>query len=253
MGKKETPSNEGMENQEIPKTTNDKPDELPFSEENKVIMDENPIQGDNVELKDSLPKSALTNLGLPTGSTGIYQVPLAMSEEEKILALWSMVKKLTMIRELLQPLVVIKGDVIKHTGSILPDFESQYVKQSLLSLIECTGWLKLLMDSYPEKEVINPNSNIVFSEATTEILDSLPNASQAEAAYSFGLLIMESINTLSTLDTSNKGREAAIFRTNLFSDLYRVYFLLEFEKARADEYQYFVDSISFKEEDKSEE
>lgn len=171
------------------------------------------------------------------------------AEQHKVTLLFIITRKINVLAELLKPLVLVKGGVVQHTGSVLPDFESEYVKQTLSSLAEAAEWAKLLIKCYDENFLPNPNhvdnKELLFPQEALDTFDSIINGDRSSAAYNFAFLVKEEcLNKLAEIDTSNKGVEAAIFRINLFTQLYRVFFLLGFEETRANEYKEFFNSLT---------
>lgn len=163
-------------------------------------------------------------------------------QKEKVKLLTIISHTCNVLAEVLKDFVHIKGGKIERTGSVLPDFESEYVKQTIISLQESSEWSKLLMKSFDEKLFPNPNE-LDFASVRNTIVDLL-NTERDVLFSNLSSIAKGMIEHISNTDVSANGREAAIYRTNLFSTLYRVFFLFGFEETHTKEYKEFFNSLN---------
>lgn len=163
-------------------------------------------------------------------------------QKEKVKLLTIISHTCNVLAEVLKDFVHIKGGKVEATGNVLPDFESEYVKQTIISLKESSEWSKLLMKSFDEKLFPNPNE-LDFASIRNTIVDLL-NTERDVLFSNLSSIAKGMIEHISNTDVSANGREAAIYRTNLFSTLYRVFFLFGFEETHTKEYKEFFNSLN---------
>jgi hypothetical protein len=172
-------------------------------------------------------------------------------EEEKLDVIYEVERAAYAFLNILKPLVVVKGGKVESTGSVFPDFESPFVNMAILNLYKVRGYTRLLMEYFEASDFPDPISygdqislQNLFGDSGADLFDAMQASETGDTrirvAEILSFIAKAFTNKIVTLDLSYYGREAAVYRTNLFNIFCELEFLLKFEWERADRYNSFL-------------